>query len=279
MVSLHLTFGACLNGTIVSLMLYGVTLGQVTKYFRTFKNDRLALKLTVTGSFMLDTFQQFLIIHSMWYYLVTRCNGNPDGFLYANWSYLGQVIPSELIFYIVQCFYILRIWSLSKRKLTWLLFVPATMEIMFSTVYTVQCYKVISFTVLAQNDKEHQILKGLLSAIVTCAIMTDMGIAISMSKLLLEAQKRYLLGTRSLINMIIRYTIATGSLVTFAMIMFLICVMALPGNMVFVGIYFNLGKLYVNSMLAALNGREAMRAQLGNIQVITNLEERSQYTR
>ncbi|TFK51499.1 hypothetical protein OE88DRAFT_1553905 [Heliocybe sulcata] len=249
-------------------LLYGITLGQVTKYFQTFKDDRLALKLMVIGAFLLDTFQQCLITHSMWFYLVARCNGNPEGFGFANWSYLGQILPSEVVFYMVQFFYITRIWILSKRKIAWLLFVPATMEIVFSTVYTWQFYAHPSFTDLDETAEEHQVLRGLLIAIVTCAIVTDMGIAISMSKLLHDASKHSLSRSRSLINTIIRYSIATGSLITVVMIIFLSCVLALPGTMVFVGLYFIMGKLYVNSMLAMLNGREALRVQLGSIQTI-----------
>ncbi|KZT30211.1 hypothetical protein NEOLEDRAFT_318108 [Neolentinus lepideus HHB14362 ss-1] len=94
--------------------------------------------------------------------------------------------------------------------------------------------------------------------------MADIGIAISMSKLLLGSRKHSLSRSRSVINVII--TVEEPFLGPRST-SYPQQVVVLPGTMVFFGICFIMGKLYVNSLLTVLNDREALRAQLSVITV------------
>jgi len=61
------------------------------------------------------------------------------------------------------------------------------------------------------------------------------------------------------IDLLIRYTLETGALTCLATTVSLICWLAMPTNLVFLGLHFVIGKLYANSLLASLNTRHELR--------------------
>ncbi|TFK45945.1 hypothetical protein OE88DRAFT_1668588 [Heliocybe sulcata] len=92
--SLGTTYGVLFKGSIVVYGLYGVTCAQVIRYYNTYRNDSPVVKWLVGVTWLVGTFQLCLISHVLWYYLVSKCNGDPDGYNYANWSLIGETIPS-----------------------------------------------------------------------------------------------------------------------------------------------------------------------------------------
>ncbi|KZT20710.1 hypothetical protein NEOLEDRAFT_830758 [Neolentinus lepideus HHB14362 ss-1] len=122
------TLGAVLDGAIVSTMLYGVSIGQTYRYFKAYPDDDIRLKTVVTILFMLDGIQECFIIHALWYFLVQKCEGHSPSKCYV-WSYTAFPVPSQLVIFIVQCFYLRRIWAFGKRKLVYILLVGAILEL------------------------------------------------------------------------------------------------------------------------------------------------------
>ncbi|KAH8120607.1 hypothetical protein DFH11DRAFT_78278 [Phellopilus nigrolimitatus] len=65
--------------------------------------------------------------------------------------------------------------------------------------------------------------------------------------------------TRSIIRTLIHFTMATGVFTSFMTTAYIISFYTMKTNMVYIGIYFVHGKVYLNSMLAALNSRVSLR--------------------
>ncbi|KAH8120606.1 hypothetical protein DFH11DRAFT_78183 [Phellopilus nigrolimitatus] len=84
------TYGALVDGIIISLILFGVTCGQVIQYYRTYPKDSLYLKM--------DTLHSVLLVHACWHYLILRITY--EELETANWS---LIVRRPLLFYSSPC--------------------------------------------------------------------------------------------------------------------------------------------------------------------------------
>jgi len=257
MVAIDANFGATFDGLTISLILYGVTCGQAIFYFRTYyKKDILLLKTLVGATWIVDTFHTILIIHSTWHYLISKIS--PQALQTANWSIITQIIPTEIIAVVVDCYFIHRIRKLSETysKLKGAaLLIPTICAYGVSLAYVVKCYRFPAFV----DAKKDEWLLGLFSSLRTAV---DIAIACSMCILLYSKQDHAMPRTRTLLKSLIQFTVATGLLTSLFTTAYIICAFIMPSNMVYIGIYFVHGKVYLNSMLAALNSREAFKERL-----------------
>ncbi|KZT23266.1 hypothetical protein NEOLEDRAFT_1149400 [Neolentinus lepideus HHB14362 ss-1] len=260
------TLAALLEAAIVSTMLYGVLIGQTYRYFNAYPDDSVRLKIVpssltrhssmvfknASSSTLCGTFSSESVkgIHSPTVLSgVTRfvlCLFRLQEFL---------VIPTSL--------YLRRIWVFRKRKLAYIL----------SWVW-------VRFT-------QHFVL---IQALMTFkgSAYPDLAIAVSMCRILYVARSDSPGISRSMIQSLINWTMGTGIIITVCVMIFLVLVGCLwdyivllalahvtdhfynqavtapldstlvPGSVYLVG-----AELYANSMLAALNNREALRDRLG----------------
>jgi len=86
----------------------------------------------------------------------------------------------------------------------------------------------------------------------------DVLITCSLFILLWKSRSRSL-SLNGVIDSLILYTLELGSLTAIATIIAMVLWLAQPHNMIFLGLYFAIAKLYCNSMLASLNTREELR--------------------
>ncbi|EPQ50640.1 hypothetical protein GLOTRDRAFT_133751 [Gloeophyllum trabeum ATCC 11539] len=93
---------------------------------------------------------------------------------------------------------------------------------------------------------------------------TDLLIAVTMCYFLYKQRQQGFHASKSLINLIIRYTISTGlvSSVVACVYLSLYVIYAKSGSMLNVGVYIVHAQVYLNSMLTSLNSRRALRARL-----------------
>ncbi|TFK52360.1 hypothetical protein OE88DRAFT_1393186 [Heliocybe sulcata] len=124
MVSLALTLGAIFNGGIISYALYGITLGQVVRYYVKSRADPRYLKSLVAVLWILDTMQQCFLTHALWYYFVVRCYGDPLGYLITVWSLNCVPVLGSLSTFAVTSFLTTVCWRLINRKSGLTLMVP-----------------------------------------------------------------------------------------------------------------------------------------------------------
>jgi len=58
----------------------------------------------------------------------------------------------------------------------------------------------------------------------------------------------------------VHYAVTTGVLTSVFATIYVVVYLSMPLNMIYMAVYFVHGKIYVNSMLAALNSRKSLRA-------------------
>jgi len=68
--------------------------------------------------------------------------------------------------------------------------------------------------------------------------------------------------TDSLVNILMVYTVNTGLLTSIVAAISLILYTVTPHNYIFLALYFNMSKLYLNALLATLNARSNLRNQM-----------------
>ncbi|KAG2033876.1 hypothetical protein BDR03DRAFT_984706 [Suillus americanus] len=127
-VDLGNTFGALFIGVTLSAVLFGLTNVQIFIYFQTHKDTRISIfKLIVIWLWITDALHLALIIHCVYYYLVTNY-ANFNALTEIVWSFKPgntydidgpvqlQVILDVLIVCTVQFSYVYRIWIVSKGQ-------------------------------------------------------------------------------------------------------------------------------------------------------------------
>ncbi|TFK53685.1 hypothetical protein OE88DRAFT_1270209 [Heliocybe sulcata] len=224
MAPIDATAGALFDGATISALLYGVSCAQVIKYYTAFPRDSWKIKLMVAVVWLMDTVQQALLSHAAWYYASRRCatlTGSNCEFW--AWSVLAEAVPSIVAISIVEGFYIMRIWYFGNKKSAMILTMPAVI----APAYAV----------------------------------TDIGIASTLCYFLWSSRHVVSDASKTLISVLINYAVATGLLTSLIMLTYLVTFIMLAGNMIFLAVYFVGTKVYVNSLLAALNNREALRAR------------------
>lgn len=262
---LTLTLGALYDGAVVSTVLYGLTCGQTYRYFKAYPDDKITLRIMVFLTFLLDTFERLLLGHALWFYLIRKCDGHSPSDTTPIWSYYGVIIPAQLSIFIVQCFYIRRIWSLGQRKLTLLLVLGAVLELLAGIGFIVTAYMTNDLYLDSYHTTTLAAHNVILYIGACSTLLTDIGITFSMCSLLYQVRRSSLETSRSVLDTLFNYAMTTGLLVTILTAVLMIVSSALPNTLLFDGLYLSAGKLYINSMLAALNSRQSLRARLGDI--------------
>ncbi|KIM75271.1 hypothetical protein PILCRDRAFT_679806 [Piloderma croceum F 1598] len=126
--------------------------------------------------------------------------------------------------------------------------------LVISIAYVVKCYKLPEF----MSATRMRWLPGSFGGL---RAFTDLSIAVIMCYILYsQYQSGLTRRTISLVKMMLQYTLTTGLLTSVFAIVYIIVYLSMTLNMVYISIYFVHGKIYVNSMLAALNSRKSLRA-------------------
>ncbi|KAI0654638.1 hypothetical protein C8Q70DRAFT_1025710 [Cubamyces menziesii] len=248
--SLNNTYGAVLIGTYVSLILYGVTLHQAYRYFRLSSSDSSATKIYVAGLLTLDTFHTVVCMHISYWYLVQNYF-DPLRLYTGVWSINLLSILVGVTIISCQCFYARRVYLLGRQ---YRLLVLAT-AIMFlaelgcSITLSVKAFIEPSYT----DFRKFAWLISVAFGIVVFADVLLTGVLI----LTLNRSRTGFRRTDSMIDVLILYAMCTGLLTDIFSALIFIFALVSPGNMIYIGCDSVAAKLYVNSVLAALNFRRS----------------------
>ncbi|KAI0731469.1 hypothetical protein C8Q72DRAFT_229257 [Fomitopsis betulina] len=141
------TIGALLVATLITAVGYGVTSMQTYQWYRSFPQDPALIRWVVSSVCLLDTFHIILIMHMIYYYLVTNYN-NPSALTESVWSWDISVLVTALITCIVHGFYARRVYILGHRR--WpLVIVIATLSslrLIFGCIVTIRLLIIRRFT-------------------------------------------------------------------------------------------------------------------------------------
>ncbi|EIW85604.1 hypothetical protein CONPUDRAFT_162771 [Coniophora puteana RWD-64-598 SS2] len=167
------------------------------------------------------------------------------------WSFKLQIVVDVLVVYSVHCLYAYRLYLLSRGRRIYEKFVYLACFIVLlgAGVAISLCWAVyranVYPTLVTQTRWATYMALGSM-------VVIDFMLASSMCYLF-QVSRTGLRSTDSILKKLMRYVIQTGVLTSLCSLSAVICLAAMPGNFVFLGIEFFITKLYVNSLLALLN--------------------------
>ncbi|TFK49870.1 hypothetical protein OE88DRAFT_1736828 [Heliocybe sulcata] len=280
MTLLQESYGAIYIGATVSYGLYGIALGQFIIFCRKIDKTEMAINCMVTFTWAMDTLQQFLITHAVWFYLVNRARGDVGDRYNVNWSLEAQGIPSLVLTLTAQSFFVIRLWRFSGKKWTSILFVPIVAAFALSLTWTIRSF--VEPALLVYIPDTHTGIADVTATAIletanSCCLIADVGISAILCFQLWKHRSDSLGGSKTIVDALIRYSLTTGLLSSIITLLSLLLYVSSAG-VTFAGLlaaYFVHAKIYVNCMFASLNSRERLRARVSEV---IEFEARSQNT-
>lgn len=255
------TLGALFIGNIVGGIFYGITTIQTFIYFRGKPRDCPSFRLLICFLWILDSTQMGFMTRGVYHYLVLNFS-NRAALLDAPWTLLMQVIVTCLSDLIVRCIFARRIWLLSGRNklLLFIIVVVSVLVFGIGIAFTVRGIVDVSFIKLLDQS-------WLIYTAFGSSVFVDVLIAGSLCVLLHRSRSGFK-STDSLVNTLMLYSINTGLLTSIAAMACFVTFAIWPHTFIFIGIFFVLGKLYINSILAVLNTRKFLRKRNSGVTTI-----------
>ncbi|KAF8968560.1 hypothetical protein BDZ97DRAFT_1727027 [Flammula alnicola] len=214
---------------------------------------------------MLDTIHLAFTSHGLYFYLVTSF-GDFEVLLGPTWTILAQVYVTNLSDLIVRGFFAMRVSVLCGRRKTLGFILPLVITILSLVVFSFGCGFASKSFILRTYARMNE-ASAMLYASFGAAVVADTTIAVSLCTLLIRSRTGFK-ETDSIVTKLMAFSINTGLLTSIAAIACFVTYAIWPQRFIFLGIYFALSKLYVNSLLASLNARSALR---GNSYEVTTM--------
>ncbi|KAI0363615.1 hypothetical protein BV20DRAFT_1057908 [Pilatotrama ljubarskyi] len=245
--SLAGTYGALLVGTFISLILYGMAIHQAFQYLRTYPSGSPA-RYYVLGLLILDTIHSIVCMHASYWYLVSNYF-QPLRLYTGVWSIdlLAVLVGCTII--TCQCYYARRVY-LIDRKYRWVVavtFILFLAELACSAAASVEAFILPDYSEFGRVTWLTSAGFGI--AVVADALLTG----VLMFTLHLISSHR----TDTAIDILILYALCTGLLTDILSALAFAFGLFLPYKLVYVAVDNVAAKMYVNSVLAALNFRES----------------------
>jgi len=218
-----------------------------------YPKDIKLLKYTVITIWALDSIHTALVWNGIYTWFIIHYGDQK-----AQWS-IPLSISLTVIFtaiptLIVHTYYVHRIYILGGRKL-WLpvpIYILAVLRVCSACTCSAKMMHLKNFILFRKQ------YMWLWSLGLTLSSVVDVIITVSLFILLWKSRARSL-SLNGVIDALILYTLELGSLTALATIAAMITWLAVKHNLIFLGLYFAIAKLYCNSMMASLNTREQLR--------------------
>ncbi|KAH9896846.1 hypothetical protein C8Q73DRAFT_429397 [Cubamyces lactineus] len=251
-ITLNDTLGAVFLGNIAAACFYGITLLQTWIYYGRNGSDRVYLKVLVFILWALDSLHLALITHAVYVYAVTDFT-NLLALEMPIWSILIQVAVTGISDLLVRGIFCQRVWRLSNRNWPLMIAIVVTTLTVFggSIAFAVKGFSLPDYFALSGISDILYISLGV-------GVVADILIAASMCVLLAKRRTGFA-KTDSMVRVLILYSVNTGALTSLCALVCLITYATMPDNFIFIGVYFVLPKLFLNSLLATLNARRPLR--------------------
>ncbi|TFK56342.1 hypothetical protein OE88DRAFT_1649565 [Heliocybe sulcata] len=236
--------GAVLLGGLISLGLAGIVSMQAFLYFRLFSNDYRRVKAAVSVVWAFDMIHSGLICAGAWQYIIQSW-GNDATLDTIPIPIALTIIVTAVVTFIVHSFFTHRVLVLSKHN--WVICGPMWVLAFFRLV----CAS--TTTALMINLQSFDLFMSRWRWIFTLGLATSAAVDILIAASLCAYLRSSRTGFSSMdhiIDTIMLYTINNGTLTSLATVISLICWLAMPRNLIFMGFHFAISKLYANSFLA-----------------------------
>ncbi|KAK0492362.1 hypothetical protein EDD18DRAFT_511732 [Armillaria luteobubalina] len=228
------TMGALLIGTIVAASIWGSSILHTYEYYSDYPKDHIGMKCVVAIVCLLDTMHQIFITHALYIYLI-KGFANPLILTKLLWTFLIQLVITACQGLVCQGFFTWRVYVVSQRN-------------RFLAAF-------IAILVVGNFLKE---LKNIAKLLVF-GYSADILITFSLIYMLLRSKTRNA-QTNHIINRLVLYSLNTGFLTSIFAILCFVTATVWSENLIFVGLYAVLSRMYSVSVLATLNSRKRFRS-------------------
>ncbi|KAG5718815.1 hypothetical protein E4T56_gene2669 [Termitomyces sp. T112] len=262
LISLDSKLGAGFIGNIVAGIFYGVTCIQSYTYFRSSDQDKQWFRLVIFILWILDTFHLTLITHTLYYYMISNF-GNYLALVFPTWSLIAQTYVTSISDLIIRCIFGRRVWLMTDRSYPIAICIASMSLLTFVSAFVFASLEIEgkTFTYISK-------ISYLLYMSLGSGVAADMFIAISLCANLWKRRSGFE-KSDTLIRTLILYAINTSLLTTLCSLACLITYAVWPNDFTFMAIYFVLSKLFLNSLLATLNTREALSEKISGFSRIS----------
>ncbi|KAF4614231.1 hypothetical protein D9613_008045 [Agrocybe pediades] len=268
------TLGAVFIGNVVAAVLFGITSLQAFTFFRGNTGDSRRFKQLIAFLWILDLLHVMFMTHGVYSYLITNfCvfSALERPTWYANLNILPSTFLSGCVdgwFERVQTQVIITSEASSHEGYgyaheEWLpqevAYELTRASKMFTTLFVFAMG--IAFAARGFIDMSYIRLtmeSWILYTALGAGVAADGLITVALC-MLLDHSRTGFKSTDSLVNTLMLYSINTGLLTSVCATACFVTFAIWPHQFVFMGFYFALSKLYVNSLLAVLNTRKALR--------------------
>ncbi|KAH8796173.1 hypothetical protein DL96DRAFT_1826033 [Flagelloscypha sp. PMI_526] len=264
-------FGSLLIGCFVACLLLGVTTAQLYLYLKKFSEDPIWVKSLAFAVWTLELCHQIMFSHVLYVLLIIQY-GNPNSLVHAPKSIQALSAISGLIGFIVQGFFIYRIFQFSHSK-TLLGFLSLTTSASLGLI----AWPIVTTSVLNNNlllyttERSYVIISALCAA-----AFADMSISVSTIWLLKQRQSDVLQGGLSrVLTTLIVWTGETGLLTSGLLTFSAITAGIWKNTFICLSIWLVAYRVYSNTFFAALNGRICLRGLNNPSSMAVSRKERS----
>ncbi|KAF4583939.1 hypothetical protein EYR40_002437 [Pleurotus pulmonarius] len=261
------TLGPVYWGTVISLVLGGITVLQAYIYFP-HPSDRLFIQLTAGSMVVFDFVSSALVVQSVYYYTIPRfgsvvplssitpelsaeCLLSTIITFISQLYFVAQIYAGRFTFYPLPDF-LLHMWHSHQDRL------GKSGNSHFRCVIFDPCVRVMVLfhhNVLDNRQEHFERFFGLAKGF---GALTDIIATIAMCKLLSNSRTG-INSTRNLLKSLVRFVVHRGILVTLIQTLLLITFYAMPSNLAWLAFHVNVTKLYANTFFAMLNARERLK--------------------
>ncbi|KAH8119607.1 hypothetical protein DFH11DRAFT_455490 [Phellopilus nigrolimitatus] len=250
-----LSIGSILVASWFAIALTGVLLFQAYMYYRGKPhNEHKIFGSLVIVLLLLDMAHAVCIMATLYHYLIKNF-GNDDALKVLVPPLALTVGLTATITFLVQSFFSWRVWKLSKKNMIApFILLLQTARLACGWTTTVKAIQLGTFVGFATH------VRWIFTAGVALSVACDFLITGSLC-FWLHSSRSGLHAMDAVIDKIILYSIENGLVTSMFSVASLLCAVIMPGNLVFIAIHFIISKLYINSLLASLNSRNAFRIQ------------------
>ncbi|KAJ7583165.1 hypothetical protein C8J56DRAFT_1167107 [Mycena floridula] len=272
MTTVQNTLGPLVLGTFMASILYGVQVSQVYQYYSSpFTQDKLPLKTLVYGVCILETVHIIFVYIFIFDAVIIKFGVNP-GLEKIHWGMSWSLPVTAIISGAIQSFFAHRIHRLSKQRiLTFIIWIACVARFGAS----------IAIAVISLDAKNFISFVGQYHWLIVFAIVLGTAIDVANTMVLCltlwrERKESNVAASRRALDRIMIWSIETGFLTrrenfnshhnstdyrdSFTGIIMIICMLTMLENLIWMFFIIFLAKMYSNTLLSSLNGRNTLRA-------------------
>ncbi|CAL1712680.1 unnamed protein product [Somion occarium] len=236
--SIPYVMGGCIEAFTIAFMIYGVTMSQANFYMQRCDRDPSWMK-----------------------WLAVLAIVNPSSLGVIDWGVPVSIVLDLIIETATEGFYIHRLWTYSKN-----IYLTAGVLVLLASRIAGLIYETIGTEVPTWAIFESRnSLRAVFIFTMSASILLDGILAAGMVYYLRRGRKEaQIKRTRDIVRWLMVYAVNTGGTLVAMTIVVLVTYLAVPGSLMFAGMFNILTKLYANSLFGALNSKHNLREKMKN---------------